>query len=148
MIKLVGLASIVCLALFGMQNGGIQENYDELWGQVIQYEVDQRPQSALKVVERIYDKATRENNNLHLTKAIIYKAKFILQSKERGFEEITQLFAEEIPKSPSPTKEILLSAEAKIYQQYRDQNLYKIQQRKRIDGFDEIDPMNKYIETD
>ncbi len=150
MTKILALVSFLLLAMMGFNNGGAADGYDELWQKVLEYENQKKPKSALAEVEKIYKKASREKETIQLTKAVVYKSKFLLQTQEEGYDQVVDFFKAEIEKSPSPTREILLSVEATIYSQYLQHNRWKIQQRNRIDDFIENDPQtwpaNTFIE--
>lgn len=149
-IKIGSITGLLFLSLFGFNSFSMEDNYDELWEKVIEFENQKKPKSALAEVEKIYAKATREKKTIHLTKAIIYKSKFLMQTQEESYEAVVKLFKEEIAKSPSPTKEILLSVEATLYSQYLQHNRWEIQQRNRIEDFEENNPVtwpaNTFIE--
>ncbi len=140
MIKILGYTGILFLALFGFNSNESNDSYEALWSQVIVFEQQRKPKSALDIVEKIYQKAVKEDNRIQRTKAVTFKGKFILQTEENAYQALVKLFKEEIELSPSPTKQILLSVEATLYLQYYQQNLYKINQRKRIEGFEENNP--------
>ncbi len=132
---------MLLIALLGFTNFTMKDNYGDLWKKVIELENERKPKSALAVVEKIYTKASKEKEIIQLTKSIIYKGKFIMQTEEESYEKVVLLFKEEIAKSPSPTKEILQSVEGTLYLQYLNQNRWQIQQRSRIEDFEENNPV-------
>ncbi len=139
--------ALVLFGLMGFESPSFDDSYESLWTQVVKLERERRPQSALKIVEKIYAKARAEQEQIQLTRAIIYKAKFKLITKEDGYEAVCQMYKEEIAVASSPTKEVLLSLEANLYQNYLNQNLYNIQQRTRIDDFEENNPVTWPVNT-
>lgn len=117
-----------------------QENYKNLWNEVQEFEKDNLPKSALKVVNNIYAKAEATKNSPQIIKALFYKSKFSLTLEEDAQLKIINQFKEQIDKSSFPTKNILENVLANLYWQYFNQNRWKFYQRtKTSNKIDEND---------
>lgn len=57
-------------------------NYDNLWSQVEQFEVEGLPKSALKVLENINKLASKDNNAPQFIKTMLFNSKFALVLEE------------------------------------------------------------------
>jgi hypothetical protein len=54
----------------------LDNDYGNEWQQVLQFEDNGLPQSAIKIVEEILEKAVSDKNNLQVIKALIYRNKY------------------------------------------------------------------------
>ena len=106
-----------------------QENYKNLWNEVQEFEKDNLPKSALKVVNNIYAKAEATKNSPQIIKALFYKSKFSLALEEDAQLKIINQFKKQIDKSSFPTKNVLENVLANLYWQYFNQNRWKFYQR-------------------
>ncbi|WP_299009027.1 MG2 domain-containing protein [uncultured Tenacibaculum sp.] len=133
------LTSILLLILFSTIVNA-QENYKDLWEKVNQFELDNLPKSALKVVESIYEKAEKSNNSPQIIKSLFYKSKYSLTLEEDAQLKIINQFKQQIDKSNFPTKNVLENILANLYWQYFNQNRWKFYNRtqteQKVDGND------------
>ncbi len=133
------LTSILLLILFSTSVNA-QENYKDLWGKVHQFELDNLPKSALKVVETIYEKAEKSNNSPQIIKSLFYKSKYSLTLEEDAQLKIINQFKQQIDQSSFPTKNVLENILANLYWQYFNQNRWKFYNRtqteQKVDGND------------
>ena len=106
-----------------------QDNFDELWTDVEKFELDNLPKSALRIVDKIYNKAAKENNSPQLIKSLFYKSKFLLNLEENAQLNVINQFKEQIAQQTFPTKNILENILANLYWQYFKQNRYKFYNR-------------------
>lgn len=106
-----------------------QDNFDNLWKKVEQFDKDNLPQSALNVVETIYNKAEKSNNASQVIKSLIYKSKYTLILEEDAQLKIINQFKQQINKSKFPTKNMLQNMLANLYWQYFNQNRWKFYER-------------------
>lgn len=106
-----------------------QENYKSLWKQVQEFEKQNLPKSALKVVNTIYAKAEVAQNAPQIIKSLFYKSKFSLTLEEDAQLKIINQFKEHINKSSFPTKNVLENILANLYWQYFKENRWKFYQR-------------------
>ncbi|WP_408036356.1 alpha-2-macroglobulin family protein [Tenacibaculum aestuarii] len=133
------LTSILLLILFSTTVNA-QENYKDLWEKVNQFELDNLPKSALKVVESIYEKAEKSNNSPQIIKSLFYKSKYSLTLEEDAQLKIINQFKQQIDKSSFPSKNVLENILANLYWQYFNQNKWKFYNRtqteQKVDGND------------
>ncbi|WBX77492.1 MG2 domain-containing protein [Tenacibaculum ovolyticum] len=106
-----------------------QENYRNLWKQVQEFEKQNLPKSALKVVNTIYAKAEVAQNAPQIIKSLFYKSKFSLTLEEDAQLKIINQFKKHINKSSFPTKNVLENILANLYWQYFKENRWKFYQR-------------------
>ena len=120
--------TILCILLFTFTINS-QNTFELLWTDVNKFEVDNLPKSALKVVQTIYSKATKEGNSPQLIKSLFYKSKFSLTLEEDAQLKIIHQFKHHISKSTFPTKNVLEGVLANLYWQYFTNNRYKFYNR-------------------
>lgn len=110
-------------------------DYDKDWKAVDSLVNYGLPKSALEVVEKIYDKAKNENNSPNFVKAIIYKAKLKINTREDSYEMNIKEMTEEMNNSTFPVKPVLQSMLAEMYWSYYQTNRYKILDRTKTANF-------------
>jgi hypothetical protein len=111
-----------------------QEDFKNLWQKVQKFEVDNLPKSALKLVDEIYVKAKKENNDSQLIKTLFYKSKFALLLEEDAQLEIINTFKRHISETQFPTKNVLENILANLYWQYFNQHRYQIYNRTQTES--------------
>ncbi|WP_035483965.1 alpha-2-macroglobulin family protein [Gaetbulibacter saemankumensis] len=104
-------------------------DYNKQWTLVETYEKEGLPKSALSIVDAIYRKAKKEQNNQELIKSMLFKGKYAIILEEHAQLKIIDHFNSEIAESTLPTKNILQSLLANMYWQYFKSNRYKIYNR-------------------
>ncbi len=104
-------------------------NYQDDWKKVESFDKDGLPKSALEIVEAIHSKAKKANNTNQITKALIYKAKYLLVLEENAQLNIIKEFKKEIANSKFPGKNILESILANLYWQYFQQHRWQFYNR-------------------
>ncbi len=134
--KIISITMIVLFAnLLQAQN-----NYENAWDKVTNYESKGLPKSALAEVELIYNKAKLANNSVQVIKTILFKSKYALTLEEDAKLKIITNIKAEIVKAKTPEKNVLESVLAKLYQQYFDKNRYTFYNRshtaKKVDATD------------
>jgi uncharacterized protein YfaS (alpha-2-macroglobulin family) len=106
-----------------------QNDYQSDWKKVKTFNQEGLPKSALEIVEIIYDKANKENNDNQIIKALLHKAKYMLTLEENAQLTIIKDLKSEIDKSKFPKKNILESVLANLYWQYFQQNRWRFYNR-------------------
>ena len=106
-----------------------QNNYQNLWEKVYQFEIDDLPKSALNIVDDIYKKAVSDNNAPQLVKTLLYKSKFSLILEEDAQLKIIDELKIHITQNKFPTKNILQNILANLYWQYFNQYRWKFYNR-------------------
>lgn len=114
-------------------------NYDKAWSDVQTAENKGLPQSALTVVQDIYQKAKAENNAVQLVKAVIYKLKFTDYKEENGLVKSLNALRDEANTAVFPAKPILHSMLAEMYWQYYQNNRYRFMHRTQTVNANEDD---------
>jgi len=114
---------------------GKSDNYEKLWRQVDSCENKGLPESALKIVEVIYEKAKTDNNAPQLVKAVIHRMKFKQTKEEFSLEKNINELAVEVSKAKFPTKAVLQSLLADSYWQYFNNNRWKFYNRTQTVNF-------------
>ncbi len=104
-------------------------NYQNDWKKVTEFDKKQLPKSSLEIVNTIYNKAKKANNTNQITKALIYKAKYVLVLEENAELTIINELKSEISTSKFPNKNIMESILANLYWQYFQQNRWKFYKR-------------------
>jgi uncharacterized protein YfaS (alpha-2-macroglobulin family) len=104
-------------------------NYEKYWKEVENFEKENLPKSASKIVASIYKKAKKDNNATQLIKALMYQSKFVLTLKEDAQLNIIDSFKTEISSAEFPSKNILESILANLYWQFFQQNRYTFYNR-------------------
>ncbi|MDN5204129.1 alpha-2-macroglobulin family protein [Fulvivirgaceae bacterium BMA10] len=101
-----------------------QNDYKELWKQVDSLSSKELPESALKIVDRIYELAKRESNQAQIVKAIIHQMKFRSYKEEKSLVASIHLLKKEIEQSSYPAKALLQSMLAELHWQFYQRNRY------------------------
>ncbi len=105
------------------------DTYEQDWKKVDSLVSKGLPQSALNMVDAIYDKSQKEDNHPQYIKAILYKIKLKSDFEEEFIEKIIQDMQLQIAKAETPVKQILHSITADIYWRYYQANRYKFLDR-------------------
>ncbi|MCF1190674.1 MG2 domain-containing protein [Mangrovimonas sp. AS39] len=134
------LAITFLISLMTLTGFSQTDPYPKLWKQVESYELDNLPNSALKVVNDINTLAKKESNKPQEIKTLIYKSKFALILEEDAQLKVIQDFKSEIQQAEAPTKNLLENMLATMYWQYFQQNRWKIYNRtettQKVDSVD------------
>jgi hypothetical protein len=106
--------------------------YDRRWSDVYQFELKDKPRSALVIVDSIYSKAKKDNNIPQTIKALLYHSKFTYRINEEPELLIVQNLEKEIRSSKAPLKNLLESMLAEVYWQYFKEKRYIFYNRSRL----------------
>jgi hypothetical protein len=113
-----------------------QKDYATQWKQVEKFQKDNLPKSALGVVETIIKQSLAEKNHQQAIKAMIYRSSFKQQIDDTTKPELITDFSSLLNGKTSPVEKALIhSLLAELYQQYYDQESWKIDQRTPITGY-------------
>lgn len=114
---------------FSLSNISQQEfDYKAAWEKVTELRNNGLPKSALEIVKNIYIAAKQENNYVQLTKAIKITTELWIETEEQGFENSVTYLEEQKNILPSPSKQIIASYLAEMYNQYFQSHRYEISQ--------------------
>ncbi|MBS9765911.1 MAG: alpha-2-macroglobulin [Flavobacteriaceae bacterium] len=103
--------------------------YDKLWKEVSSFEQKSLPKSALKVVDKIYKKAQKEQNTSQMVKSFLYQSKYTMILEEDAMLKIVQRIKTQIDRAKFPTKNIFENVLANMYWQYFQQNRWRFYDR-------------------
>ncbi|MCL2435871.1 MAG: MG2 domain-containing protein, partial [Lentimicrobiaceae bacterium] len=115
------------------------EEYKKLWKQVESFNNDALPQSALKVVEEIYNLAISENNEKQIIKAIVHKMSYLKQLDENGIKTTIIELESSMPNYTGIVKPFMHLFLARMYEEYFNFNSYLINQRSITSNFENND---------
>ncbi len=118
---------------------GPYDNYEGLWKQVQTFEDKGLPESALKIILQIYDKAKKDENAPQFVKAIIYKLKYNQTKEEFSQQKNIDELKAEIKVAKFPIKPILQSLLAENYWQYYQMNRWQFYNRSQTVSFNNDD---------
>ncbi len=127
------LISLIFLFSITMSAQLSNSKYESEWKKVTSYEEQSLPQSAIKQVEEILQKAIAEKNNTQVIKALIYKNKYKkkidYKDKEGIFTDLRKLTGETV----NPAEKALLhSMLAELYADYYMGDYRRINQRTNL----------------
>jgi hypothetical protein len=117
----------------------IEFDYEEAWKEVQRFDSKQLPESALKVVDKIYATAKADKNTGQLIKAVIHQLKFVDYKEENAFINNLNRLKAEADNATFPAKPILHSMLGEMYWQYYQNNRYSFLNRTETTNFDESD---------
>lgn len=110
-------------------------DYQKAWKSVNANIQKGLPQSALQEVEKIYEIARQEDNQNQIVKSVLFKTRLVLETEELGLEKVIQDLDMYIENSQLPTKQILESFSAEIFQNYYQSQYYRISGRTDLGNF-------------
>ncbi len=105
------------------------DDYAKLWKRVDSCQNKGLTESALKVVEVIYQKAKGENNAGQFVKAVIHRMKFESYKEEFSLEKSIFKLRDEAAEAKYPIKPVLQSILADAFWQYFQNNRWKFYDR-------------------
>ncbi len=125
------ITTLLTLGLTFNANG--QNNYKKEWSKVDSLEKKGLYNMALKEVNKIFDKATKNKNHNQVIKTVFYELKFNSYLKEDDYILGIYRLEELIQQAPSPSKEILHSITAEVYWGYYSANMWKYANRTTVE---------------
>lgn len=129
---------------------GKNDNYEKLWKKVDSCESKGLTESALKIVDFIYEKAKKDNNAPQFVKAVMVRMKFKQYKEEFSLEKNINELSVEVKQSKFPVKPVLQSLLADAYWQYFNNNRWKFYNRSQTVNFknDDIETWDLKTITD
>ncbi len=109
-------------------------NYNKQWLEIKVLKEKGLTKSALKIVDKIYKWAKKDENGPQLLKALIYRASLNSTFQENYILKTISAFENELSVAGEPEKSIIYSLLAQLYQTYYQQNRYKIINRSIIEN--------------
>ena len=134
--KQLALMLTLFLAIFISTQACAQQpsNFDKSWKEIESLKKQGLPQSAIKLVDKIYQQAKSDNNQPQLIKAVLYKMSLLGDYTEDHKENAIHELLSTLKSSKTPEKEILHSLLAELIQSYYNDNQWKILQRTTLVG--------------
>jgi hypothetical protein len=145
---LVAVVILFSLLAFGFSNFTpdnkpinltVGDNYKLEWNKIDSLDKKGLPKSALKLVNKIYADAKKNNNSNQIIKSFIYKMKFKNAVEESAFENSIYDLQKEISTAKYPAKNIMYSMLAEMYWMYYQSNRWKFYKRSQTLNFSNND---------
>lgn len=115
------------------------DSYLQDWARVDSLERQGLPESALKLVDEIYAKAKKEQNQAQLMKCVIYTMKFTYGVQEDALVKNVERLRAEVDAAPFPLKQLMHSVLAEHYSAYFQQNSWRFYNRSETELVEEKD---------
>ncbi|MBA4056008.1 MAG: hypothetical protein C0490_14935, partial [Marivirga sp.] len=109
-----------------------QYDFEKAWKEAQEFESKGLSESALKVVNTIYEEAKKQQNAGQLVKAVIHQLKFTDYKEENAFIKNLNRLRDEAQVSVFPVKPLLHSMLGEMYWQYYQNNRYRFNNRSEI----------------
>jgi hypothetical protein len=141
--------SIVLLMIFGFSLSAsmAQNTYENEWKEVESFVRKGLPQSALRVVDSIYQDSKAKNNAPQFLKAALYQVRLKSDYQEDFMEGSIAQIGQELLTAKSPVSNILYTIRAELYWRYYQGNRYKFMERTHISNPDPEDIKTWDIKT-
>jgi hypothetical protein len=110
------------------------QNYDKNWDKVIENENNGKIKTTKALVDKIYQKAVSDKNEVQIIKCFFYTSKYLQEVDENAQTKIINKLKTEINRVSVPSKAILNLVHAKCLNDYHTRNRYKIHNRTQIDS--------------
>lgn len=110
-------------------------SYNKLWKRVDSCTNKGLTQSALDVIQKIYEKAKKENNAGQFVKAVIHRMKFQQYKEENSIEKAIYGLQQELTEVKFPIKPVLHSLLATAYWSYYENNRWRFAERSTTINF-------------
>ena len=104
-------------------------SYTDEWAKVQGFEKEGKPRSAIKVLEKIVEKAKKDKNSPQVVKGLINLTKNVMNIGEVKFADQIKMLMKAGDNSDTVTKAVLDSMLAEIFWTYYQSNRYKFMQR-------------------
>ena len=115
------------------------QSYNDLWKDVNKNLENRLPESAETFLDKIEQKAIKENNQKELLKSYLYRFKIINQKDENPIETSIQFAEKNIDRLQEPEKSIFNVAIASLYESYLDDNFFKVNRQQTTVNSNELD---------
>jgi hypothetical protein len=105
------------------------DDYEAEWKEIDALDKQNLPKSALEKVVALHEKAKKDKNAPQIIKTLIFRGKYQSQLEEDGLVQAIYRMETEIAEADFPTKSLLQSMLAEMYQNYLQNNRWKFQNR-------------------
>jgi len=114
-------------------------DFAKLWAQVDSLEKKGLPQSALVIVEQIFNLAKEKNNSDQLIKSVVFKIKYFNTTEENGFLTMISTVDSMAKTCSFPDNAVMHSILADLYWMFYQNNYWKFSDRSATQDFDPVD---------
>ena len=114
-------------------------DYNKAWKEVQEFDDKELPESALKAVNIIYERAKQDNNAAQLVKAVVHQLKYTDYKEENAIALNLARVQAELRTASFPVKPLLHSMLGEMYWQYYQSNRYRFRDRTRISSDNDDD---------
>ena len=115
------------------------QSYNDLWKDVNENLENRLPESAETFLNKIEQKAIKENNQKELLKSYLYRFKIFNQKDENPIETSIQFAEENIGRLQEPEQSIFNLAIASLYENYLNNNFFRIDRIQTTNNSNELD---------
>ena len=115
------------------------QSYNDLWNDVNENLENRLPETAETFLNKIEQKAISENNQKELLKSYLYRFKIFNQKDENPIKTSIQFAEENIGRLQEPEKSIFNLAIASLYENYLNDNFFRIDRIQTTDNSNELD---------
>ncbi|MBR4155993.1 MAG: hypothetical protein IKU01_04750 [Bacteroidales bacterium] len=115
------------------------QSYNDLWNDVNENLENRLPESAETFLNKIEQKAISENNQKELLKSYLYRFKIFNQKDENPIKTSIQFAEKNIDRLQEPEKSIFNLAIASLYENYLNDNFFRIDRIQTTDNSNELD---------
>ncbi|MCL2132829.1 MAG: MG2 domain-containing protein, partial [Bacteroidales bacterium] len=124
------VAIALCMASLGLW---AQKDYAKEWQQIDDQMNTAQPQSALTIVEQIYNESRVQDNHSQFVKACLYRMQLKKMYEEEALVKIIEELEVLLPATTVPTKNILHSIVAEQYWNYYQNNRWIFNNRTAVE---------------
>jgi len=107
----------------------MNDDYSAEWKKIDSLVQQGLPESAMKEVESLYQRAKNDNNPPQIVKTVLYLGRFTGELQEEGQSKAIQLMEEELKTSSFPMRPIFQSYLGQAYNNYLNQNRWRFRDR-------------------
>ncbi|MBO5848198.1 MAG: hypothetical protein J6R17_03200 [Bacteroidales bacterium] len=115
------------------------QSYNDLWNDVNENLENRLPETAETFLNKIEQKAISENNQKELLKSYLYRFKIFNQKDENPKKTSIQFAEENIGRLQEPEKSIFNLAIASLYENYLNDNFFRIDRIQTTNNSNELD---------
>ena len=113
----------------------MNDNYETMWKEFNEDLKNSLPESAEKVLNAIEKQAQKDHNQIQLLKTILYRQKVMRETVENDYEQAYLNYAQSKLETLDEVSRAILQCQiAEVYNDYLNDNEYRISNNLRIDG--------------
>lgn len=124
----------IFLAFLFVSTTLLAQNYDKNWNKVIEYENAEKIKSANTIVEKIYNKAIKNGDEVQIIKCFFYKSKYLQVLEENTQSKIIENLKPDINRVSVPSKALLNLVYAKCLKDFLSKHSYELNRRTKLDS--------------